>query len=206
MSKIITISREFGSGGRELGKRLADNLGFAYYDREILEEIAKQTDTGEWYAENLLERNFSASIPLHFGSSFTAYQSPTTQQTVKLMVAEQKVLCRLADKGNCIIVGRGAAALLEPWKPFSIFVYADMESKLARCRERAPESENLSDKELMKKIRQVDAQRAKIIQWSAEVKWGERGGYRLCVNTTGLPIKTIAAAVADYARHIMEIK
>ena len=54
MTKVITVSREFGSGGRELGKRLADTLGYAYYDKEILEEIAKQTQTSEWYVERML--------------------------------------------------------------------------------------------------------------------------------------------------------
>ena len=200
MSKIITISREFGSGGRELGKRLADELGFAYYDREILEELAKKEDAGDWLSQSLPEQNFAAAIPLHFGRSFTVYQSTATQQTVKLMVAEQKLLCRLADRGNCIIVGRGAAALLEQWHPLSVFVYADMESKIARCRERAPESEHLSDREMIRQIKQVDDHRAKRIQWSTGAKWGDRKGYRLCINTSGLPIKTLAAALADYAR------
>ena len=56
MSNIITVSREFGSGGRELGKRLADELGVAYFDKEILEAIAEQTNTSEWYAQEVLER------------------------------------------------------------------------------------------------------------------------------------------------------
>lgn len=202
MSKIITVSREFGSGGRELGKRLSDHLGFAYYDREILEELAKEEDTSEWLTQNLPEQNFAAAIPLHFGRSFSVYQATATQQTVKLMIAEQKLLCHLADRGNCVIVGRGAAALLEQWKPFSIFVYADMPSKLARCRERAPESEHLSDREMIRQIKQVDAQRAKRIQWSTGVKWGDRKGYQLCINTSGISIKTLSAALADYARTV----
>ena len=68
---VITISREFGSGGRELGKRLADLLGYMYYDKEILEIIVKQEKTSEWYAEKLLERMVVPNIPLHFGKSFS---------------------------------------------------------------------------------------------------------------------------------------
>ena len=62
MSNIITVSREFGSGGRELGKRLADELGVAYFDKEILEAIAEQTTTSEWYAQAVLERYFTGGL------------------------------------------------------------------------------------------------------------------------------------------------
>ena len=156
MSNIITVSREFGSGGRELGKRLADELGVAYFDKEILEAIAEQTNTSEWYAQEVLERGMLPGYTLHFGHSFS-YYSPVAQQAVNLMVAERKVIKELAEKQDCVIVGRGANKILEKEEPFNIFIYADMESKMARCRERAPEDAHLTDRELTKKIRQVDA-------------------------------------------------
>ena len=70
MAKIITISREFGSGGRELGKRLADELGFDYYDREILEQVAKESELDEAYAEKVLDGSFSLGFPVTFGRTF----------------------------------------------------------------------------------------------------------------------------------------
>ena len=143
MSNIITVSREFGSGGRELGKRLADELGVAYFDKEILEAIAEQTNTSEWYAQEVLERGMLPGYALHFGHSFS-YYSPVAQQAVNLMVAERKVIKELAEKQDCVIVGRGANKILEKEEPFNIFIYADMESKMARCRERAPEDEHLT--------------------------------------------------------------
>ena len=157
MPKIITISREFGSGGRELGKRMSDYLGFAYFDKEILSAVAEQTETDEQYAQKLLEGRMLPHVPL--GRSLS-YYSPLTQKAVSLMVAEQKVIKTLASRGDCIIVGRGANVILENRQPFTIFVYADMASKVARCRKRAMEDEKLSDKELEKKIRQVDLARA----------------------------------------------
>ena len=198
MPQIITVSREFGSGGRELGKRLSDLLGFAYYDREILEELARQTGTCEQYAENLLGRGMPAGFSLHFGRSFTSY-SPVTQQAVKLLVAERRIIRALAEQGDCIIVGRGANAVLADFRPFSLFVYADMPAKLARCRARAPEGEHLTDRELEKKIRQIDEGRARHQRLFTDKKWGARENYHLCINTTGLEIKSIVPAVRDYA-------
>lgn len=200
MTKVITVSREFGSGGRELGKRLADALGYAYYDKEILEEIAKQTETNEWYVEKILEGILAPHIPLHYGRSFSRY-SPITHQTVKMLVEERNVIRLLAAKGNCVIVGRGANTILEDCGSFNIFVYADMPSKIIRCRERASEKENLTDRELEKKIRQVDQLRAKSLEMVSRFKWGNREGYHLCINTSGLVIRELVPFIAGYAKY-----
>ena len=203
MPKIITISREFGSGGRELGKRMSDVLGYAYYDKEILEEIARRTDTDQWYVEKILKNDVVPHVPLHFGRSFSHY-STITRQMVDLMVAEQKVIQSLAAKGDCIIVGRSAGIILEDWKPFNIFVYADMEFKIDRCRRQQAPGEDLSVKELTKKIRQVDMARSRGQELISRNKWGSREGYHLCVNTSGLPIKDTAPLVAQYAQFWLE--
>lgn len=197
---IITISREFGSGGRELGKRLADALGYAYYDKEILEVIAKQTETDESYIEKILDGAMIPHVPLHFGCSFS-YYSPITQNVVNFMVAEQNAIKLLASKGDCVMVGRGASTVLEEKHPFNIFVYADMASKVARCRKYASTKENMSDKELEKKIRQVDSARAKGQERMSDFKWGEKEGYHLCINTSGLCIKKIIPLITEYAKY-----
>lgn len=203
MSNIITVSREFGSGGREVGKRLADELGYAYYDREILEEIAKETNMSEWYVENVLEKGVPRSTVLHFGRSFS-YYSPVTQQAINLLVAERNVIKVLAAKGDCVIVGRGANTVLAEEHSFNIFVYADMESKVARCRARASEDEKLTDKELEKKIKQIDSARAKSQEMVANFKWGDKRGYHLCVNTSGMSIKQMIPALAAYTKQWLE--
>lgn len=198
MSKIITISREFGSGGRELGKRISDILGCAYYDKEILEEISRRTETDEWYVEKMLKNDTIPNVPLHFGRSFSHY-SAFTKQMVNLLVSEQKVLKSLADRGDCVIVGRSANIILEDRLPFNVFVYADMESKVDRCRRRAAPEEHMSARELEKKIRQVDSARARGQELVTNYKWGKKEGYHLCVNTSGLSIKEIAPMIAQYA-------
>lgn len=196
MNKIVTISREFGSGGRELGKRLADKLGFAYYDREIITEVAKKTEMAEQYIQNISEKGISP-YPFQFAKSFVMYSNLQKHQT-EILVVEQKVIKELAQKGNCVIVGRGANSILKEYNPMNIFVYADMESKINRCRMRAEESENYTDKELKNKIIQVDKSRKNYNNIISSLEWGDRKNYNLCINTSGIEVKTIISPLADY--------
>lgn len=202
--RIITISREFGSGGRELGKRMADLLDVAYYDKEIIAAIAKQQGLDEGYVAERMEKG-SRSYPITIGRTF-AYPAYLQQSGTKLLVARQQIIRELAAREDCVIMGQSADALLWEHNPFNLFVYADMPSKLARCRERAPADEQLSDKSLIKKIRQVDAGRAKSREMFSDAKWGSKEGYHLCVNTTGKSIKTIAPHIAAYAKYWLGIE
>lgn len=200
MAKIITISREFGSGGRELGKRLADELGFDYYDREILEQVAKESELDEAYAEKVLDGSFSLGFPVTFGRTFF-YTDVLQQDATKLLVAEEKIIRSLAKTGkDMVIVGRGADVILSNYKPLNIFVYADMDSKIARCRWRAPKNEALTDKELARKIKQVDTGRARQRKLLTDKDWGEKESYHLCINTTGANIKSLVSCVAEFAK------
>lgn len=196
--KIITISREFGSGGRELGKRMADLLHMDYYDKEILSAIAEESRLNEAYVEGRMEQGISNSYPITIGRTFS--HSPILQQnTTHLFVVRQNIIQALALKGDCVVMGQSADVILRAHRPFNLFVYADMSAKMVRCRTRAPEGENLSDQSLIKKMRQVDAARAKSREMLSGLKWGQKEGYHLCVNTTDTEIKAIAPHIADYA-------
>ncbi len=200
MAKIVTISREFGSGGREVGKRLADELGFEYYDREIIAQVAKESQLDEDYVEKMLNGNFPMSFPVTFGRTFI-YTDVLQQNMTKLLVSEQSIIKSLAEKGkDMVIVGRSADILLQEYKPLNIFVYADMAAKVKRCRDRAENGENLTDKELQKKIKQVDAGRMRQRKIIADSEWGEKETYHLCLNTTGMDIKSLVPALADFVR------
>ena len=200
---IITISREFGSGGREVGKRLADELGYAYYDREIVSAIAQKTKMDEGYVASALEGGLFRSVPIHFGRTFS-YSTALMTNTTSLYVEQHRIIKELAAKGDCIIVGRAADAILEEQKPFNLFVYADMEAKVNRCRERAPEGEALGERELIRHIKKVDAERAKYHEMFSDTRWGKKESYHLCVNTTGVEIKKLVPAIAQYARMWLE--
>ncbi len=200
---IITISREFGSGGRELGKRIADLLGYSYYDREIISKLAEKYNFDENYIESVLEGGRSFNVPITYGRTFS-YTDATGQQAIELLSSQYRLLRELAEKGNCVIVGRCANVILEDFRPLDIFVYADLQSKIDRCRERAPKDEILKDSELKRKIRQIDTNRAKQQRFMSDKKWGAKEGYHLCVNTSGLEIKTLAPVIADYAKSYFE--
>ena len=102
----------------------------------------------------------------------------------------------MAAKSDCVIVGRCADHILRAFKPFRIFVYADMDSKMKRCREKGPEDEQLSDKELRQKIAGIDKKRAKYYEFYTGHPWGDKLNFDLCLNTTRTVIKEIVPAVA----------
>ncbi len=196
MNKIVTISREFGSGGREIGKRLSDKLNLTYYDKEIITEISKETGLSEEYIINISEKGIYP-IAFNFGRSFASFGNLQSNQT-EILVKQQEVLKKIAEKGNCIIVGRGADITLKDYNTMNIFVYSDMKSKINRCKTKAVEGENLSEKELEKKIIQVDKNRKDFHNLISNLEWGNKNNYNLCINTSGLEIKDIIPSLAEY--------
>ena len=105
--RIITVSREFGSGGREVGKRLAEKLGIAYYDREIITAVAQRSGLAEEYIASVSERGVDTYYPITFGHTF-AYASALIDPQVEVMAEQNKLLRSLSEKGDCVIVGRCA--------------------------------------------------------------------------------------------------
>lgn len=204
--KIITISREFGSGGRELGKRMADILGFDYYDREIIAEIARRQQMDEQYVEKTLDHRAWQMVPLTFHQSFAGGAMIQTAQT-NLLLEEKKVLEGIAKLGHdCIIVGRNADVLLKDYKPFNLFVCASTEAKIHRCRERASQDETLTDRQIERNAREIDRSRARTRDMLTDSRWGDRANYHLIVNTTEWSIKNLAPVVADFCRQYFHEK
>lgn len=200
MRRIICINREFGSGGRELGKRLADALGMPCYDHEIIEMISKENGLDERYVANVSEKSIEAMYPLTIGHRFSVPMVPVMDQPIRVAVAQRQALENLAEKGDCVIVGRCADVILQKYHPLTIFVYADLESKVRRCMERAPEGEGLTRKEMEKRIKQVDKSRMQFREMYSDTVWGRKEAYHLCVNTSGKEIKKLVPALAEYAR------
>ncbi len=198
--RIITVSREFGSGGRELGKRIADNMGIAYFDREIISTVAERSELDEGYVEAVLDRGLFRDIPITFGHSISNMSS-FNYTTQKIISEQQKLITELASVGDCVMVGRNADVILAEQNPLKLFVYADMPSKVARCRDRAPAGESLTDKELAKMIKRINRARARTHTYLSSIPWGDKEGYHLCVNTSDTDIKAMAALLSEYAEH-----
>jgi len=198
--RIITISREFGSGGRELGKRMADILGYDYYDKEIILDIAEKHSLDADYVEYTIDKaGHQMYRPLHFRHSISGMSYMQSVST-KLLAEQTGVIRRIAEQGrDCIIIGRAADLILAAEKPFRVFSYADTDSKVKRCVERAESTEHLTEKELVKKFRQIDDGRKKTRAVMSGDTWGQKELYDLLVNTTDWNIKDLAPLVSEYA-------
>ena len=198
---IITISREFGSGGRELGKRLSELLNYDYYDKEIITEIAKRHNVDEDYVENALNNHVVQTYSLSFHHSFVSPMYINTPD-VNILREQRLVIEEIAGQNkNCIIVGRNADVLLSDKNPLNLFICADMDAKVKRCRERATDDEkSFSDKQFKKMIKRIDKNRARTRYLIADGEWGNRHSYHLIINTTDWDIEQLAKALAEFVK------
>ena len=196
MNTIITIGREFGSGGREFGRRLAEELGYEYYDKEIIAEISKKTSLSEEYIQEVVEKRPHNLYPITIGQSLRYANTYHVNQVQTVFQAQCEILKSLAEKSNCVIVGRCADYILKEYNPYKFFVYADFESRVKRCLEKADEYEHYSERKLRKLIKKVDKERATYYDFYAGQKWGDKSNYDLCINTTDTEIKKIVPIIA----------
>ncbi len=203
---LITINRAFGSGGRELGKRLSDILEIPCYDKEIIQMIAEKQGFDEQYVSHISEKNLQDTYPLTIGCRFTMPQHPVAKQTVAIAVEQQRIIKTFAEQGDCIMIGRCADVILKEYNPFHIFVYADMDTKVKRCIERAHKGENLNRTELERKIQEIDRERTKHREFYIDTKGNTRSNYHLCINTSGIEIKNIVPVLAEYIKVWFEIR
>lgn len=196
MNQIITIGREFGSGGRELGRRLAEELGVEYYDKEIVEQIAAHTSFSEEYVHQIMEGKHHRLYPITVNHTFNFAGDAHAQILSSVFQAQYQILKNLAQLSSCVIVGRCADYLLRSYSPQRLFVYADMESRVKRCMERNDDSHRYSEREIERLIRRVDSRRARYYRDHTGQKWGDKQYYDFCINTTGKDIKAMVKHVA----------
>ncbi len=200
MSYVITIGREFGSGGRELGRRLADILGIAYYDKEIILEIEHKTPFSKEYIEEVSENRPVPLFPIHYGNTWAPVSDPHFEQSIDVFRAQSDIIKDMAHKSSCVIIGRCADFILKDDHPIRIFVYADMAQKVDRCKKREKSDSNLTDKEIIKNIKKIDKKRKKYYEFYTGQAWGERKNYDMMINTTNADIKEIAEMLASFIK------
>lgn len=207
MNKIITIGREFGSGGRELGKHLAELLGIAYYDKEIVQEISKRTQLAEEYLRAIVENHTAVPFPITAGRTIYHHNHNhggeyLLHHYAQVYSEQANVLREMAERSDCVIVGSCSDYILKDYRPVRLFVYADADTKFARCRANADAHEHLSDKQLRRMIKKVDKNRAKHYHYHTGQVWGNRTNYDICINTSSAPIEEIAKTLAPLLESI----
>ena len=200
--RIITISRQFGSGGRELGKRLADLLSCDYYDREILEALAREQDMDPAHLSHILSHHGWHNVQLTYRNSFAHLGFDHALRT-RILVRQKELIYQIARTGNdCIIVGRDADVLLRDYHPFRIYVCADMPSRISRCmafEEKKPVGSRLSEKEILKNIRRIDKNRAHTREVLTGTAHGDASLFDLTINTAHWDLKQLVPAVSAFA-------
>lgn len=178
LDKVITISREFGSGGRELGIKLAKELKVPFYDKELIGLSAEECGLSEEKFLNYFEKIpvLQNTLENQLYNPFSLfYEIPMSDQ---VFLAQTRVIKKLAEQGPCIIVGRCADRVLED--SINLFIYAKMEDRLKRMN-----SLNTgTDPEIMEhKIREVDKKRKEYYQYYTGCEWGKAQNYHLCLDS-----------------------
>ena len=200
MKRVITIGREFGSGGRELGRRLAEELSIEYYDREVISEIAEHTALSEDYVRQVVENQPHMLFPITIGHSFDVTEPVSNQQVQQVYQAQQQIIRDLAEKSECVIIGRCADFILRDSHPFRLFVYADIDARIQRCMARDTADPSLTENEIRKHIHRMDKKRARYYEFYTGQRWGARENYEMMVNTTGGVIEQMAPVLAKFFR------
>lgn len=197
MKTVITISREFGSGGRTIGRQLADRLGYRFYDRELVDEVAKRSGfSPEFIEENGEYANAKSSLLFYLATArqYTAENLSTNDQ---LYVFQAKLIEELAESGRCVIVGRCADYILrERTDCLHVFICADMESRAKRIVERYGENKKSPEKRLNEK----DQKRKVYYRNYTGRLWGQAQNYDLCLNSGVLGIDTCVDLIEAAAR------
>ena len=200
--RIITISRQFGSGGRELGERLANALGWDYYDKEIIETLVEKHDLDEEFVRDILSRHGWHHIQLSYRHSFSQLMVNPSLRT-QVLLRQSEIIKEIAQAGNdCVIVGRDADVILHDYEPFRLSICADMESRLERCmrfEQRKEPQDQLTRKQIEKNIRRIDRGRQQTREILTGKSRSDHTTFDLVVNASGRDIKKLSASLADFS-------
>ena len=193
--EIITIGREFGSGGHEVGRRLAAELGFRLYDKELLKMMAQESSICEQVLEDYDEKNTGSllySIMMDVYPSMN-YVGNTLQR--QIYQAQYDTIRKIGDMGNCVIVGRGADYILRDLPHVtSVFIHASHEFRIGRIME----FEHVSEQKAKDIITKADKKRASYYNKKKKKKWGSVSSYNLSLDTSDIGIDGCVSVIRCY--------
>lgn len=204
MKGVITIGRELGSGGRSIGKLVAEKMGVPYYDRELIDQAAKESGLSpDFIEQNEQAITGSFLYNLAMGNSYTYGMlglsgSNTLPLTMQVFLAQQKVILEYA-KEPCVLVGRCSDFILREREDiFKVFIYSDMEKRI----ERAIERYSCDRKKAVDLINKSDKGRGRHYSTFTDWDWGDRSNYDLLLNSGAIGIERAAEIICDCAKEI----
>lgn len=197
---IITIGRQYGSGGHVIGAALAEKLGLAFYDRELILLAADQSGMSREVLERVDETATNSFLyAISTGAYFMGNLYPVTNTELpmsdKLYLEQAKVIRAAAEKGGCVIVGRCADAVLQEDfhdRLLSVFVHADEEFR----RRNVVQRQQVSDKKAMELMNKADRRRSSYYSYYSQKRWGAAESYDLMLNHASLSTDTAVAVIA----------
>lgn len=196
MKKIITISREFGSGGRSIGKLVAEKLGVSYYDGELIEILAEETGFSKEYIEQNGEYSPGNS---RFSYAFVGRNIDGMSITDYLWFEQQKKILEIAEKGPCVIVGRCADYILrERNDVFNVFIHAPVAERAKRIVEVYGETDVAPEK----RLREKDRKRAVNYKYYTDEEWGRAKQYHLTLDSSVFGIEGCAQLIAELSQKV----
>lgn len=197
---IITIGRQFGSGGREIGKKLAELLSIDYYDKELLATAARESGVNAKFFEKTDERSpsfFDSLYSYNLGlgmSSYISASSPISHDNIYAM--QSKVIEKIANEKSCVIVGRTADYILRNHPCcINIFLHADIDARVKRIKKRGDVETEEQAKALALKR---DKLRASFYNYYTDKTWGQASSYHLSIDTSSLDIDKITSMIVEY--------
>ena len=194
---VIVIGRQYGSGGHDIGKALAEKLGYHFYDNEIIQMTAGSTGYDPQFIKDR-EENMTNSFLYDLMSQMYVYSETQESPRDEIFESEAKVIRDLAEKGNCVIVGRCADYVLRD-RPDTLKVYLHASEDFRT--ERIMKTENLSREDALQKVRRMDRRRSDNYRYYTRRIWGRAQNYDLTVNT-----EIGTEAVQNMIRELLEIK
>jgi cytidylate kinase len=203
MIKIITIEREYGSGGGEIAQLLSERLGWKLWDQLLTEEIARLAECPKAVVESREEKRDPLYYRLFKSFLRGSYEGSINAHKLKLVDSEsilritERVVCHAANSGNCVIVGRGSQHFLEDRKDtLRVFLYAPTEDKVRRL-----VAQGKSEKEALELVDTVDRDRVEFVQKYFHVEWPTRWLYHIMLNTN-IGDETVVQAILGFMKTI----
>ena len=203
---IITIARQFGSGGREIGEKVAKILGIPIVDKELIKDAVKDTDfdeeiikTADESAANSLLYTLAMGSNMLGAAMHFGYKMPIND---KLFLLQSEAIKKYAEEGSCVIIGRCADYVLRDVPNlYRIFVHGDLDHRKERVKERHPE---LKPSQIVDVINKTDKRRASYYNFYTGAKWGKYDNYDMTINSSTLGIDESAELLAAAVKKMME--